>query len=305
MNVSSSSFGNAEIVVFAQAEFVADSIILENATGFHHFNDSFSFAEIVVFDYNFSPIYIAPESIIFGNMFSRAEHSLLSLIAVPKARTEKLLFWAIFDPRDRFTHISYQNGIRSNHLIFEAEKSPVHPLLALSWSHSLEFPPSPLDNEFPDSVPVPVPVHNTWSTKRKSEKQGLKPKVKAIKPSSEVEQSEPENIELVKPVPAPTKIVFMIPVGCVSVEGKPTLAYKFSTANKNATMINLRTEEDWDGLVSDVLAKMKTKKDISINIFMLPENTSFIDSGVVVIVDKKDARRQSDDSEDGDAITAT
>ncbi|KAJ7738837.1 hypothetical protein DFH07DRAFT_778898 [Mycena maculata] len=78
MNDSSSSFGNAEIVVFAQAEFVADSIILENATGFHHFNDSFSFAEIVVFDYNFSPIYIAPESIIFGNMFSRAEHSLLS-----------------------------------------------------------------------------------------------------------------------------------------------------------------------------------------------------------------------------------
>ncbi|KAJ7833965.1 hypothetical protein B0H14DRAFT_3462373 [Mycena olivaceomarginata] len=53
---------------------------------------------------------------------------------------------------------------------------------------------------------------------------------------------------------------------------KPTLAYKFSTANKSASTINLCTEDNWEGLVTDVLAKMKTKKDISINIFVLPEN---------------------------------
>lgn len=67
-------------------------------------------------------------------------------------------------------------------------------------------------------------------------------------------------------------------IGCVGVERKPTLAYKFSTANKTATTINLRTDDDWEGLVTDVLAKMKTKKDISINISVLPENVrlSFI-----------------------------
>jgi hypothetical protein len=63
-------------------------------------------------------------------------------------------------------------------------------------------------------------------------------------------------------------------IGCVAVERKPTLAYKFSTANKTASTINLRTETDWEGLMTDVLAKMKTKKDISINIFVLPENVS-------------------------------
>ncbi|KAJ7687485.1 hypothetical protein B0H17DRAFT_1203548 [Mycena rosella] len=61
-------------------------------------------------------------------------------------------------------------------------------------------------------------------------------------------------------------------IGCVGVERKPTLAYKFSTANKTATTINLRTDDDWEGLLTDVLAKMKTKKDISINISVLPEN---------------------------------
>ncbi|KAJ7200189.1 hypothetical protein GGX14DRAFT_400871 [Mycena pura] len=61
-------------------------------------------------------------------------------------------------------------------------------------------------------------------------------------------------------------------IGCVGVERKPTLAYKFSTAIKSASTINLRTNNDWEGLVADVLAKMKTKKDISINISVLPEN---------------------------------
>ncbi|KAJ7938046.1 hypothetical protein B0H13DRAFT_1851987 [Mycena leptocephala] len=34
-------------------------------------------------------------------------------------------------------------------------------------------------------------------------------------------------------------------IGCVSVGRKPTLAYKFSTATKNAPTINLRTKDDW------------------------------------------------------------
>jgi hypothetical protein len=65
-------------------------------------------------------------------------------------------------------------------------------------------------------------------------------------------------------------------IGCVSVERKPTLAYKCWTANKNATSINLCTGDDWDGLVDDVLAKTKTKKDISVNIIVLPEIREFV-----------------------------
>ncbi|KAJ7318334.1 hypothetical protein DFH08DRAFT_819941 [Mycena albidolilacea] len=40
----------------------------------------------------------------------------------------------------------------------------------------------------------------------------------------------------------------------------------------NTTTINLRTKDNWEGLVTDFLAKMKTKKDIQVNISVLPEN---------------------------------
>ncbi|KAJ7355350.1 hypothetical protein DFH08DRAFT_1052210, partial [Mycena albidolilacea] len=53
-------------------------------------------------------------------------------------------------------------------------------------------------------------------------------------------------------------------IGCVSVVQKPTLAYKLSTAIQKSTAINLRTENDWSGLVTDVTAKAKTKKDVSV-----------------------------------------
>ncbi|KAF8127320.1 hypothetical protein K438DRAFT_1790027 [Mycena galopus ATCC 62051] len=103
-----------------------------------------------------------------------------------------------------------------------------------------------------------------------------------------------------KPVPAPLKILFMIleattdssyhvslsstvffddaieaihkTIGCVNVERKPMLTYKVLTANKNTITINLCTDNDRDGLVDDWLAKMKTKKDLSVNISVLPEN---------------------------------
>ncbi|KAJ7934735.1 hypothetical protein B0H13DRAFT_2305511 [Mycena leptocephala] len=61
-------------------------------------------------------------------------------------------------------------------------------------------------------------------------------------------------------------------IGCVSVERKPALAYKCSMAKQNATKISLCTHTDWEGLVTDALAKMKTKKDISVEVFVLPDN---------------------------------
>jgi hypothetical protein len=37
-------------------------------------------------------------------------HFILQLIAVPKARIEKMPFWAFFDSRDRFAHISMSSA---------------------------------------------------------------------------------------------------------------------------------------------------------------------------------------------------
>lgn len=63
-------------------------------------------------------------------------------------------------------------------------------------------------------------------------------------------------------------------IGCVSVVQKPTLAYKLSTAIQKSATINLRTENDWGGLVTDVTAKAKTKKDVSVVISVFPDNVS-------------------------------
>jgi hypothetical protein len=63
-------------------------------------------------------------------------------------------------------------------------------------------------------------------------------------------------------------------IGCVSVVQKPTLAYKLSTVGQKSAAINLRTENDWGGLVTDVTAKAKTKKDVSVVISVFPDNVS-------------------------------
>jgi hypothetical protein len=63
-------------------------------------------------------------------------------------------------------------------------------------------------------------------------------------------------------------------IGCVSVAQKPTLGYKLSTANQKSAIINLRTDKDWEGLVTDVKAKMSTKKDLSVAISVFPDNVS-------------------------------
>ncbi|KAJ7348232.1 hypothetical protein DFH08DRAFT_959653 [Mycena albidolilacea] len=122
-------------------------------------------------------------------------------------------------------------------------------------------PNSEVDSSKPESKPMPS-----------RKKPGPKPKPKAKsgpKPRKDVESDE-EDIEIGTPATVAPKIVFMIPeaamegnqrmsikssasfddaielmhetIGCVAVERKPTLAYKFSTANKTASTINLRTE---------------------------------------------------------------
>jgi hypothetical protein len=44
-------------------------------------------------------------------------------------------------------------------------------------------------------------------------------------------------------------------IGCVSVQRKPTLAYKLSTATQKALTVNPRSTKNWEGLVTDVLLK--------------------------------------------------
>ncbi|KAJ7233354.1 hypothetical protein C8J57DRAFT_1532473 [Mycena rebaudengoi] len=155
-------------------------------------------------------------------------------------------------------------------------------------------PSSEVESSKPESEPKPAKKKLGPKSKRKG-----KPVPKPKKSKKDIKSDE-EDIEIVTPVTVVPKIVFMIPeattegnqrvsvksstsfddsielmhetIGCVGVERKPILAYKFSMANKTATTINLRTVDNWEGLVTDVLAKMKTKKDISINISVLPEN---------------------------------
>ncbi|KAJ6540646.1 hypothetical protein B0H19DRAFT_1381659 [Mycena capillaripes] len=138
------------------------------------------------------------------------------------------------------------------------------------------------------------------------QKPGPKPRPKAVpkkgKPvkKKKAPVSDSESVEVVgKEKPAPS-IVLMVPeatsegsqrlaiqatisfedalelihetIGCVSVVQKPTLAYKLSTANQKSATINLRTVNDWDGLVTDAKAKMATKKDLSVAISVFPDN---------------------------------
>ncbi|KAJ7832875.1 hypothetical protein B0H14DRAFT_3871832 [Mycena olivaceomarginata] len=136
------------------------------------------------------------------------------------------------------------------------------------------------------------------------QKPGPKPKPKTVpkkaKPAKKKKApvSDSESVEMEEKPPPP--IVLMVPeatsegsqrlpvhptisfedalelihetIGCVSVVQKPTLAYKLSTAIQKSAAINLRTENDWSGLVTDVTAKAKTKKDVSVIISVFPEN---------------------------------
>jgi hypothetical protein len=63
-------------------------------------------------------------------------------------------------------------------------------------------------------------------------------------------------------------------IGCVGVACKPTLGYKLLTANQKSATINLRTENDWSGLITDVMAKAKTKTDVSVLVSVFPDNVS-------------------------------
>ncbi|KAJ7720971.1 hypothetical protein DFH07DRAFT_784241 [Mycena maculata] len=123
-----------------------------------------------------------------------------------------------------------------------------------------------------------APAKKRWGPKPKVTLSGPESKPKLPrkkpgpkpKPKTEDIDSDDNAVELVKSALTPPNIVFMIPeattegsqhvllksldsfddaiefmhktIDCVSVERKPMLAYKFSTANKNAATINLRTE---------------------------------------------------------------
>ncbi|KAJ7330470.1 hypothetical protein DFH08DRAFT_967010 [Mycena albidolilacea] len=59
---------------------------------------------------------------------------------------------------------------------------------------------------------------------------------------------------------------------------RPTFSFEdaleliHETIGCHAMTISVCNDMDWEGLVTDALAKMKMKKDISVDIFVLPEN---------------------------------
>jgi hypothetical protein len=66
----------------------------------------------------------------------------------------------------------------------------------------------------------------------------------------------------------------MRPLAVLVLYRKPTLAYKLSTANQKSLTINLRTDNNWEGLITDMKAKMITKKDLIVVISVFPNNLS-------------------------------
>ncbi|KAJ7122385.1 hypothetical protein C8R44DRAFT_981519 [Mycena epipterygia] len=147
-------------------------------------------------------------------------------------------------------------------------------------------------NETDDDTPLP---------KKKKKKK----KPKAAKPKKKAATSDSDDVESVTKDKAETgriDIVFMIPealsngnqrvsitsstsfedavekihetIGCVSVSRKPTLAYKLSTSTAKVPAVNLRTNDDWAGLITDVKKKITAKKDLSVTIEVLPDNMS-------------------------------
>ncbi|KAJ7819130.1 hypothetical protein B0H14DRAFT_2600852 [Mycena olivaceomarginata] len=64
-------------------------------------------------------------------------------------------------------------------------------------------------------------------------------------------------------------------IGCVSVARKPTLAYKLSSAKEKAPTVNLSTDKDWSGLITDYSQKILSKKDLSVTIAVFPDNYMF------------------------------
>ncbi|KAJ7029558.1 hypothetical protein C8F04DRAFT_1116199 [Mycena alexandri] len=101
-----------------------------------------------------------------------------------------------------------------------------------------------------------------------------------VTPAKTVASDSDDDIKVVATEPLPIVLVFMIPaatskgnqrvmyetIGCVTIPRKPTLAYKLSTSNVKTPTINLQTDDDWSGLITDATAKVKAKKDVSVMI---------------------------------------
>jgi len=64
-------------------------------------------------------------------------------------------------------------------------------------------------------------------------------------------------------------------IGCASVQKKPHLGYKFSSAAQKTQPIDLSSDDDWTGMLEDLHALQKKKKMvISVNLSVGPEAVS-------------------------------
>jgi len=64
-------------------------------------------------------------------------------------------------------------------------------------------------------------------------------------------------------------------IGCVSIQKKPHLGYKFSSAAQKTQPIDLSSDDDWTGMLEDLHTLQKKKKMvISVNLSVDPEAVS-------------------------------
>ncbi|KAJ7026054.1 hypothetical protein C8F04DRAFT_1126520 [Mycena alexandri] len=158
------------------------------------------------------------------------------------------------------------------------------------------------DSENDSEITPPPKTRKKPGPKPKAKPKVPKPTAKK-KPAKTVASDSDDDIEVVAPEPLPIVLVFMIPaatsegnqrvsitnsttfedarevmyetIGCVTIPRKPTLAYKLSSSTVKTPTINLQTDDDWSGLITDATAKVKAKKDVSVMITVLPENYMF------------------------------
>ncbi|KAJ7663360.1 hypothetical protein DFH06DRAFT_1324830 [Mycena polygramma] len=205
---------------------------------------------------------------------------------------------------------------------------------------------SPEEDEEPPAKPAKKKPGPKAKPKPK-EKAPAKPKAAPKKKQTKAVEDSDDDVEVaVKPKDKPARaIVLMVPeatsegsqrlsiqsstgfedalelihetIGCVGLPRQPTLAYKLSTATKSAPAVNLRTQADWNGLLADVLAKVTTKKDISVTILVLPDNYMLSlratrgkkkkgsnKKGKMTVMDLDKDDSEEDDDEDVDGIGA-
>lgn len=74
-------------------------------------------------------------------------------------------------------------------------------------------------------------------------------------------------------------------IGCSDVTRKPNLQYKLSDASKNSAAIGLQSEEDWDGLCEELLAKQKKNKSgMTVSIIVSEQVGLFLSFSTFVLI---------------------